>query len=91
MRSKHLSPARLPAPVQKLVDSLTDEAQHLVDITECPNRSASHWTYTGRALAEWVLVVVEYENFFERRKSEGKEADSDVETPTLGVDSLRKL
>jgi hypothetical protein len=53
--------------------------------------NASHWTYAGRALAEWVVVVVEYDNFFDRRRNEGKETDKDIETPSLVVDSVRKL
>ena len=91
LRDKHLSPARLPAASQCFVDSLEEGAMQVVDLSSCANISSSHWTYCGRALSEWVLVVVEYENFFERRRSEGKGSDKDVETPGLGVESLRKL
>ncbi|RPB21044.1 DUF1765-domain-containing protein [Terfezia boudieri ATCC MYA-4762] len=91
VRDKHLNLARLPATSQTFVDSLGEDAPELVDLSNCTNLDAGCWTYSGRALSEWVLVVVEYENFFERRKSEGKESDNDVETPSLGVESLRKL
>ena len=91
LRDKHLSPARLPSASQDFVDSLGEETTQVVDLTDCTNITSSHWTYCGRALSEWVLVVVEYENFFERRKSEGKGSDKEVETPALGVESLRKL
>lgn len=91
LRDKHLSPARLPAASQCFVDSLGEETAQVVDLSDCANIASSHWTYCGRALSEWVLVVVEYENFFERRKNEGKGSDRDVETPALGVESLRKL
>lgn len=90
-RDKHLNPTRLPAMSQVYVDSLGEGALEAVDLSDCTDMTAGHWTYSGRALAEWVLVVIEYENFFERRKSEGKESDKDVETPSLGVESLRKL
>jgi hypothetical protein len=46
--------------------------------------------YAGRALVEWLQVVVECDNFFERRREEGVPCDSMVEIPTLGVESFRK-
>jgi hypothetical protein len=45
--------------------------------------------YSGRALAEWALIVTECQNFFERRKGEGVPHNRLVETPTLGVESFR--
>ncbi|MCJ1312362.1 hypothetical protein MMC25_006036 [Agyrium rufum] len=47
--------------------------------------------YAGRALAEWALVIVECQNFFDRRKHEGVPGYRLVETPALGVENLRKL
>jgi len=91
VRDRHLNPARLPAMSQTYVDSLGEDVPEIGDLSDCTNLDAGYWTYSGRALSEWVLVVVEYENFFERRKSEGRESDNDVETPSLGVESLRKL
>jgi hypothetical protein len=46
--------------------------------------------YTGRALAEWMLVVIECGSFFERRTSEGVPGSRWVETPSLGVESFKK-
>ncbi|KAF3917746.1 hypothetical protein ABW20_dc0101681 [Dactylellina cionopaga] len=49
-----------------------------------------NWKYYGRALAEWTLVVDEFDNFVERRKNEGIRDARDSEIPILSVDSLRK-
>ena len=46
--------------------------------------------YTGRALAEWSVLINECQNFFQRRKHEGVPSDEWVETPTLGVESMKK-
>ena len=47
--------------------------------------------YTGKALAEWALLLAEFRTFFERRKAEGVPTYWMVETPTLGVDPFRKI
>ncbi|KAH0604405.1 uncharacterized protein H6S33_006782 [Morchella sextelata] len=88
-RDRKLGLPRLPAPAQTFLDSNSKKSFE-IDMSGC-HSYGSQWTYAGRALAEWILVVVEYENFFERRKMEGKECDKDVETPSLGVDSARKF
>ena len=46
--------------------------------------------YSGRALAEWMLVVIECGSFFDRRISEGVPGSRWVETPSLGVESFKK-
>jgi len=46
--------------------------------------------YSGRALAEWELVVWECQSFFERRRGEGVPTNASVETPTLGVEAFRR-
>lgn len=46
--------------------------------------------YSGRALAEWEIVVWECQSFFERRKGEGVPGNRFVETPTLGVEAFRR-
>jgi hypothetical protein len=46
--------------------------------------------YTGRALAEWMLVIIECSSFFDRRKSEGVPGNRWVETPSLGVESFKR-
>lgn len=88
-RDRRLGPPRLAAPAQKYID-LESKKTFEVDASGCQSYG-SHWTYAGRALAEWALVVVEHENFFDRRKTEGRETDMDVETPSLGVDSARRF
>ncbi|KAJ9660156.1 hypothetical protein H2198_002661 [Neophaeococcomyces mojaviensis] len=45
--------------------------------------------YSGRALSEWALVVLECRNFYTRRKQEGCPGDSKVETPYIAVESFR--
>ena len=46
--------------------------------------------YVGRALAEWTLIVLECQNFFERRAVEGVRQAHNVETPVLGMDAFRR-
>ncbi|KAL8853515.1 MAG: hypothetical protein Q9221_001674 [Calogaya cf. arnoldii] len=46
--------------------------------------------YAGRALAEWGLVLAEFQEFSERRRAEGVPNHSQIETPTLGVETFRR-
>lgn len=88
-RERPISPPRLALSTAKAIGEVEEEAPET--ITTPGSLAGRHWTYVGRALAEWAMVIVEYENFFERRKMEGRETARDVETPILAVDSLRKL
>lgn len=54
-----------------------------------PNQNSVASKYAGRALAEWELVVGEFNYFFERRREGGVPSDQMVETPALGVESFR--
>lgn len=47
-------------------------------------------TYSGRALAEWNIVVHECNSFIDRRRDEGVCGLKDVEVPSLGVENLRR-
>lgn len=47
--------------------------------------------YAGRALAEWALLIVECQNFFERRRAEGVPSTQLVEIPSLSVDPFRRV
>jgi hypothetical protein len=47
-------------------------------------------TYSGRALAEWAIVVNECNSFVERRRDEGVSALKDVEVPSLGIENMRR-
>jgi len=49
---------------------------------------ASGAVYSGRALAEWSLVVSECNSFVERRRDEGVLGLDDVEVPALSVEGL---
>lgn len=46
--------------------------------------------YTGRALAEWAVVVMECNSFVLRRREEGIPTLKAVEIPTLGIDGFRR-
>jgi hypothetical protein len=46
--------------------------------------------YSGRALAEWALVVGECQSFFERRRAEGVGHAKWIETPGLGVEAFKR-
>ena len=47
--------------------------------------------YCGRALAEWAQIVNEYNSFVERRRAEGVLGLSEMEVPTLGVETFRRM
>ncbi|KAL2022775.1 hypothetical protein VTK56DRAFT_4591 [Thermocarpiscus australiensis] len=49
---------------------------------------AANAVYTGRALAEWSIVVSECNSFVDRRRDEGVLGLSDVEVPMLSVEGL---
>ncbi|KAM0721187.1 hypothetical protein Q7P37_003474 [Cladosporium fusiforme] len=87
-----LFPPRLPKPAQEYLQSRTSKgngAQHLQAV-EPKGTSREHARYTGRALAEWMMVVGECQSFFERRKNEGVPENRFVETPSMGVEVFRK-
>jgi hypothetical protein len=46
--------------------------------------------YSGRALAEWALVVGECQSFFDRRRAEGVGHAKWIETPALGVEAFKR-
>lgn len=66
---------------------LTESDQEPVDLKGV---AAIQGKYAGRALAEWDLLVDEFQKFFKRRIAEGVPDDSLVETPTLGVETFRR-
>ena len=91
----HRYPPKLPVQWQALLDdedkndaykpgrSSIESSSKAVDVQKSSR-------YAGMALAEWHLVVNECQNFFERRRREGVPANRLVETPTLGVESLKR-
>ena len=88
-RERRLYPPRLPMPAQLFLQSSRGVLPESTAIKP-EGRAVSCSKYAGKALAEWALLVVECQNFFDRRKHEGVPGNKFVETPTLGVDSFRK-
>ncbi|MCJ1394004.1 hypothetical protein MMC18_006881 [Xylographa bjoerkii] len=87
--NRRLYPPRLPLPAQMFLQSKQPESYNFKP--SMPEGSAlGPSKYSGRALAEWALLVAEFQNFFERRKYEGIPGLKRVETPTLGVDPFRR-
>lgn len=90
----HKYPPKLPAQWQGLLEERNSDrrsvesnrSMRLVDAVNVERSSR----YAGMALAEWHLVVNECQNFFERRRREGVPENRLVETPTLGVESLKR-
>ncbi|KAH0542695.1 hypothetical protein FGG08_002928 [Glutinoglossum americanum] len=89
-KDRRLSPPRLPMPAQVFLQSRASKSSHIPDRNLEP-RSSDCSKYSGRALAEWAQVITECQNFFERRRAEGVPTDECVETPSLGVETFRKL
>lgn len=88
-----LFPPRLPKPAQEFLQSRcakANSAQHMQAVEPKNRISRERARYTGRALAEWMMVVGECQSFFERRKSEGVTENKSVETPTLGVEVFKR-
>ena len=89
-KERRLFPPRLPLPAQMFLQRRHGEPQE--DKPCKPEGAAIESSkYMGRALAEWAIVVIECQNFYSRRKAEGVPSDRWVETPTLSVETFRKL
>lgn len=88
-RERQLYPPRLPLSLsEKLRPSyLNGETR---DLHEPTSLLAGQAKYAGRALAEWDLLISEYQTFSKVRRSEGVPSDTLVETPTLSVDISRR-
>ena len=88
-REHCLYPPKLPLPAQIFLQSKRPEPREFYPSK--PEGVAAHTSkYSGRALAEWTVLVNECQNFFERRKYEGVLGLKRVETPTLGVEAFRR-
>jgi len=84
-----LSTPRMPQPAQQLLQHHWTAASPVEGVKPVGKATESS-RYAGRALAEWSIIVAEYQNFFERRRSEGVPNRRLVETPNLGVEVFRK-
>ena len=88
-RNRKLHPPRLPHTAQSILRSMSgDEPRYAPRAPAGLDVGPSK--YTGRALAEWWLLLLECQNFYERRKAEGVTNLKAVETPTLTVENFRK-
>ncbi|EME41551.1 hypothetical protein DOTSEDRAFT_73833 [Dothistroma septosporum NZE10] len=93
MPPMRLFPPRLPPPAQQYLQSHSNKrysVEGAMRAVEPRGESASRARYSGRALAEWTMVVGECHNFFERRKNEGAPSNKHVETPALGVEVFKR-
>ncbi len=89
-KDRKLSPPRLPSPAQNfLVEEVPGTADEVPSMRPL-GKHAAKARYAGRALAEWLLLVMECNNFVERRRAEGVPSLKFLEVPTLGVDGFRK-
>uniref|UniRef100_A0A093VG36 Uncharacterized protein n=2 Tax=Talaromyces marneffei PM1 TaxID=1077442 RepID=A0A093VG36_TALMA len=80
------------ATTKTSVDEETDSTifAHIEDSKILRNERIVSSKYAGRALAEWAVIISEFDNFFDRRLKEGVPSDDLVETPTLSVENLKK-
>lgn len=88
-----LVPPRLPMPAQSYVQSQSAEVNsplYMSHAVQPQGEAKSYARYAGRALAEWTVIVMESQSFFERRKNEGVPNNKYVETPTLAVEVITK-
>ncbi|MCJ1473842.1 hypothetical protein MMC13_002494 [Lambiella insularis] len=89
-KRRKLTPPKLPLPAQRFLQTQQQSPDHFHGVK--PERAAvGPSKYSGRALAEWSLLILECQNFFERRKYEGVPGLKRVETPNLEVDTFRRL
>ncbi|KAL9124012.1 MAG: hypothetical protein Q9217_006616 [Psora testacea] len=85
-----LSPPELPLPAQLSRQQQPSNPSNVAP-REPGGAAAGSSKYAGRALAEWAHLIVECQNFFDRRKDEGVPSFQLVETPLLSVDPFRKI
>lgn len=88
-RERQIHSPRLPITVQMSSQTLQDDAPTLKPC-EPVGDALGPSKYIGRALAEWSDIIKECQDFFEKRRNEGVPTSFMVETPTLGVESIRK-
>lgn len=71
--------------------SLNLPTLNTIDVPRRPNtlEKMSQTKYSGKALAEWSIVVMEFNNFVDRRREEGVLGLAQVEVPYLSVEGFR--
>ena len=88
-KERRLYPPKLPLPAHAYMQSIRTE-KPVYKPTKPEGAAVESSKYAGRALAEWAILIIECQTFFERRKHEGVPRDEQVETPTLGVETFRR-
>ena len=89
LRDRKLHPPKLPHTSQGFLQSKRPEPTTFEPLRPHPSAVVSS-KYIGRALAEWAILISECQNFYDRRRSEGVPGIRWMETPTLGVESIRR-
>ncbi|KAI4722784.1 DUF1765-domain-containing protein [Aureobasidium sp. EXF-10727] len=84
-----LAPPRLPLAAHLYLQQENGD-ELAISAVEPVGEAKAQSTYSGRALAEWMCILMECQGFFERRKGEGMPSNKHVETPTLGVEVFGK-
>lgn len=90
---RRLYTPRLPAPAQAWLGSTAPDACR--DVAPKDPRLEGEQVikrakYSGRALAEWSVIVMECNNFVERRRAEGVPDLKGMEVPTLSVEGFKR-
>ncbi len=91
---RRITTPRLPAAAQGSLGARVPNMNREVvpkDPKEGGVEKATRAKYSGRALAEWSLIVAECNNFSDRRRAEGVPSLRWVEVPTLGVEGFRRF
>ncbi len=89
-RERRVTPPRLPPMAEAYFKGRKPSTD--LNVPCKPEGSAiGSSKYTGRAIAEWALLINECRNFYERRKADGVPTQHLVEIPSLSVEPFRKL
>lgn len=88
-QERRLTPPRLP-PMAEAYRKGQKPQFDLYEPLRPEGSAIASSKYTGRAIAEWGLLITECRNFFERRKAEGVPTFHLVEIPSLSVAPFRK-
>ncbi|KAL8821116.1 MAG: hypothetical protein Q9223_000808 [Gallowayella weberi] len=90
-QERQLHRPRLPVP--RPPSSRDEPSENAVDVSlhKTPSTAVMPSKYVGRALAEWEVLLEELDDFSDRRRAEGVPNTLMVETPTLGVETFRRL
>lgn len=87
---RRLYPPKLPYAAQAFLQSL-GSGRHENIACKPEGGAVGPSKYAGSALAEWEIIIRDCRTFFEKRRSEGVPTENQVETPTLGVETVHKL